>query len=481
MSGPLSGCAVLLLLDADNARTHEDAERCRSAGARVSVRGERPVRADELTHIVADSWDAAQRLTPSLAYRHSRGWAAPPPRPGGQEASLVFVRPTWLEATLAAGRRAPEGPHAFTATRGAVAAAAAPVMVVGGGHRESADEVMARRMQEEWIREEAGGRGGAAAAGGYADDAMAPAAPAGDDGTRRTYVVVLIADEDSACQDALRVCADSCHPSVHGECFQRDGYRHYTLLHLKKLTLAEARRVTFDSSRAPLPCSLPFQGIHHVMAGAVCLAPTAESERTLEGLRGAIGGIAGVSTTSPKLHYSLYRARNENKPAEMELAEFKRQRKISFDAIKGACRTQHVAFGYVTGTHVVIRAIDDGTANAAATERVIAGAPDTGRGGGSGAGASRRGGGRGADGRGGGAAAKRPAPAAKGQQPQPKVRRTEQHHRAAAAAAPPTAPSEPHTAAAAPQRRCIYLVGDQNLCTLERFPSASSVGALLQV
>ena len=59
---------------------------------------------------------------------------------------------------------------------------------------------------------------------------------------------------------------------------------------------------------------------------------------------------------------------------------FKQQRKDSFENIKNTVKTQRVSFGSVTGTRIVVRAIDDGSASAAGAEWVIAGPPGVGEG-----------------------------------------------------------------------------------------------------
>ena len=103
----LAGCRILVLGDQRLPADHH------RLGGTLSLNGAPALPAWTLTHIVADGWAAVTARAPSLARRHHPAQPdGPPPRGSAQ---LVFVRPRWLEECLRTGRRAAEGPHAFTA------------------------------------------------------------------------------------------------------------------------------------------------------------------------------------------------------------------------------------------------------------------------------------------------------------------------------------------------------------------------------
>ena len=113
----------------------------------------------------------------------------------------------------------------------------------------------------------------------------------------------------SAFSDGIAACENSCPPSVHSQCFQRDGSRHITLFQ-GDLSKNQARALRYEQDHTDVDVSLPlnigFDGWMPWEAGCY-LSVEQSCRRKLESL---VNKIVGLNPGSRKCdHMSLYRRR----------------------------------------------------------------------------------------------------------------------------------------------------------------------------
>lgn len=147
----LRGCSILVLQPPDEAvpAARELRDRVAASGAASSsVNGEPPLEANKLTHIVAEGWATVATRAPSLAARHSGAYSefAPPVSSNGP---LMFVTRSWLDDSLAAGRRLAEAEYSFAASESGAARAPKQRKFAAAAAVPSPDQRSAAKAEEE--------------------------------------------------------------------------------------------------------------------------------------------------------------------------------------------------------------------------------------------------------------------------------------------------------------------------------------------
>lgn len=161
-------------------------------------------------------------------------------------------------------------------------------------------------------------------------------------------VLLMLSDEDQAHRSMIEICAQTCDPAVHSECFQRAGSRHLTLLKIT-CTPADAARITFAAPHGiALPLRIGFKGLKK-RAASPLLDPDDDAVHVLKRLQSTKNyfipdGIQWDQSNRDFLHCSLYRVRS--KPSGYKQA---------FTKVKGALAGLIGQFGTASGVRLVIK------------------------------------------------------------------------------------------------------------------------------
>jgi len=156
------------------------------------------------------------------------------------------------------------------------------------------------------------------------------------------YVVLLMIDDgDEEHLAFLERCRLNCDASVHEECLQLAGTRHFTLAK-GHLSAEEAETIRF--SRSPgLPCRLPLSKLKGFKSCLACGLDQSTADKVVDLSKTLILPEAMKLTTGSQLHLSLYRARGK-KGLETQVSRMRAANK-------------NKSLGTVTGIRVVVKII----------------------------------------------------------------------------------------------------------------------------
>lgn len=182
-------------------------------------------------------------------------------------------------------------------------------------------------------------------------------------GGKKEFCLVVIVDPDEECRCFLKRCEQTCDPSVHRHCFQRDGTFHFTLgdtfTKSNGLTYQEAMAISFrkptknifDKMQQELPT---FNLIGYAQKSDSYVALGTDTSIA----SGIVSGFSGLSRrldpikVQSKLHMSLYRVRLDKASGEKWMDPAPIHRRNEFKRVANAVKG---GFGKAKAIRIVLK------------------------------------------------------------------------------------------------------------------------------
>lgn len=183
-------------------------------------------------------------------------------------------------------------------------------------------------------------------------------------GGKKDFCLVVIVDPDEECRRFLKRCEQTCDPTVHRHCFQRDGTFHFTLgdtfTKSSGLTYQEAMAISFrkptknlfDKTQQELP-TFNLTGYAQKSDSYVALG----TDTSISDIVGGLSGLPKGRHLDPtkvqgKLHMSLYRVRLDKVAGEKWMDAAPTHRRNEFKRVTNAVTG---GFGKAKALRIVLK------------------------------------------------------------------------------------------------------------------------------